>query len=169
MGLFIDHLDEVRRRHDSAVLVVHHTGKGGELERGSSALRAAADTMVSLRPDGAAMKLACEKQKDGPEFRPLRLVLEDDGLSPTLAVGTGGETMAPTELQLLEEVSAAFGTDWVSGSKLRDATGLARTSYYRALQSLIGRGFIEVEAPSRTRKDYRITPDGEAALSQESQ
>ncbi len=63
VGLFIDNVDQVRRRYGAAALVVHHTGKDGKLERGSTALRGAADTLVALRPDDDELKLTCEKQK----------------------------------------------------------------------------------------------------------
>mgnify|MGYP001335360787 CR=1 FL=1 len=48
MGLFMDSCRKVMRELDTAILLVHHTGKAGVAERGSSALRGNADTMIQI-------------------------------------------------------------------------------------------------------------------------
>jgi hypothetical protein len=50
-------------------MVVHHTGKTGETERGSSALRAAADSMIRVSRDGAVVTVRNDKQKDPKKRR----------------------------------------------------------------------------------------------------
>jgi RecA-family ATPase len=51
MGQAISGIDELRCRTSATVLVVHHTRKVGNSERGSSALRGAADVMISCGRD----------------------------------------------------------------------------------------------------------------------
>ena len=82
VGEFVATVQEFQRTiGGAAALIVHHTGKGGQnarvndVERGSSALRGAADTMLLLTKTGDALTLICNKQKDsdkGDEI-PLRV------------------------------------------------------------------------------------------------
>lgn len=85
VGRFIAAVDELRA--GDAALVVHHTGKDGEAERGSSALRAAADLMAKLTRDGLSprLTLTCEKSKDAAEWPPVPLALEPVAGSLVLA------------------------------------------------------------------------------------
>jgi hypothetical protein len=60
----------IRDEFGTTVLLLHHTGKTGELERGSSALRNGSDTMLKMSRDmkkGKLIKLVVDKQKDGGE------------------------------------------------------------------------------------------------------
>jgi hypothetical protein len=73
-GLWVDGADRLRQR-GMAVVALHHTKKNTEFGlqyRGSSALRGAMDTELTLHrdPDGqkGCAKLACSKQKDHEEF-----------------------------------------------------------------------------------------------------
>ena len=56
-----------------AALVVHRTGKDGDRERGSGALRAAADLMVKLERDGLGVTVTCDYLRDAEEWSPLEL------------------------------------------------------------------------------------------------
>jgi len=88
MGLFVDAVARIRVQTGATVLTVHHTGwqKNGGRERGSSAVRAAADTVIlaTTGKDGT-VTLTCKKQKDAAEFDPIVLrpcsVKLDDGES----------------------------------------------------------------------------------------
>ncbi len=163
-------LHQARKYGDykAASLIVHHTGKSGEDERGSSALRGAADTMVALKPGGAGMRFTCEKQKDAAEFKPWDLHLVESGASCAIEVGTDRGTddsqMSPAEVEILAAVPAAFGTDWTSATKVREVSDAPKTSHYRALNRLVQRSFLEVEAPTKTRRIYRVTEAGRTAL-----
>lgn len=58
-----------------AVLLVHHTNKSGNAERGSSALRGAMDAMISVKKvseESTSSKglIQCEKLKDGEAWKP---------------------------------------------------------------------------------------------------
>ena len=53
MGEIVAGIDALRREHNAAVLVIHHTRKDGNSERGSSALRGAADVMIECTNTGA--------------------------------------------------------------------------------------------------------------------
>jgi hypothetical protein len=85
MGGAVESLDLIRRATGAAVLVVHHTTKGTQTERGSSALRGAAHTMISLSNDDGLIALQCDKNRGGQDFDSLYFRLVEAG-SPELAV-----------------------------------------------------------------------------------
>jgi hypothetical protein len=159
VGRFIAAVDELRNSCGAASLTVHHTGKDGDDERGSSALRGAADAMLALKPDGAGAKLECVKQKDAAPFQPWRLHLETVLESCVFRCGTNPTALAPAERQILHEVSAAFGTDYASSMAIREAANVPRSTYFRSLKALADRGYLEADTDGRNAR-YRITPDG---------
>jgi archaellum biogenesis ATPase FlaH len=75
MGRFVDNLNRLQSEMVTGtgivptMLVIHHTGKDGKEERGSIALRGAADVMlkVSMQKDGV-ITIDNEKQKDEKRF-----------------------------------------------------------------------------------------------------
>ena len=168
VGLFIANLDGVARHYGAASLTVHHTGKNGELERGSSALRGASDTMASLKGDGSGLKLRCEKQKEWEPFDAWDLHLAKVGESRVIRPGKPLGRLSDAEHRILETVPSSFGTDWVSPSKVIDISGVPRTSVYRALNSLVDAKYMESRSVGEQRREYRITEAG-IQLSQPSQ
>ncbi len=60
------------------MLVVHHMRKDGDVERGSSSFRGAADTMLlAKRPSkNAPITFSCTKQKDAEEFPDMQFRLK---------------------------------------------------------------------------------------------
>jgi RecA-family ATPase len=77
VGQFIHALDCLRQAADGATaLVIHHTGKRGDDERGSSSLRGAADQMLALTGDiDGTLQLAFDKLKDFEAPNPLKEVV----------------------------------------------------------------------------------------------
>ncbi len=77
MNTFIRNLDSIRTATGAAIMVIHHSGKDLERgERGSSALRGAADTILNLKGKKGLITLECDKQKDGKPFEPIGLTLQ---------------------------------------------------------------------------------------------
>jgi AAA domain len=159
MGRFIASMDEICQRHDALGLAVHHTGKDGEDERGSSSLRGAADAMLALKPDGASVRLSCTKMKDGPEFDDWTLHLETVAKSCVMRSGTNSGALSATERKLIEGTAAGFGTDWVAPSALLGELGIPRNSFFRSLKALVDRGFLEREDEAK-RPRYRVSSEG---------
>lgn len=77
VGQFIEAAALLQRKTGAACLILHHFTKNKPIERGSGALRGAADTLLFLRStqDGP-VELTCEKQKDHVPFQPIRLALK---------------------------------------------------------------------------------------------
>lgn len=67
----IEHAEAIKQRYNCAVLIIHHSAKGSDSERGSTALRGGVDTVIHCRTDMGSVQLSCVKQKDAEEPKPL--------------------------------------------------------------------------------------------------
>jgi RecA-family ATPase len=76
MGEIVAWIESLCREHKAAVLVIHHTRKDGDTERGSSALRGAADVMIMSGTFANVVVLKCSKMKDDEPFRDMEIGLE---------------------------------------------------------------------------------------------
>lgn len=77
MGRFVAGAARFCNAFDAAVIVVHHTRLDGDRERGNTAFRGAAETMLSMQrnKDTGEILLTCNKQKDAEEFDPIDLMM----------------------------------------------------------------------------------------------
>lgn len=141
-------LDGVARRHQAAILLVHHTPKTGAEPRGSSAIRAGVDFMLSIttssdKETGRRVELKIEKQKDseidreGIPIRPRKIVLgtqpngvpittlviqgavEIDGSSPFGAISRKPQILEADYIEYLKR-----GDDAADFEKLTEETEL---------------------------------------------
>jgi DNA-binding transcriptional ArsR family regulator len=163
VGLFIANVDALRQPSGAAALVIHHTGKSGDDERGSSALRGAADMMWSLKPEDASLRLRNEKAKDSEPPDPWLLHLETVAESCVIRLGSNDDALSPHERAILQTLPESFGSDPAPAGKLLKASDVPERSYYRALQSLERRGFVDAQQSGRS-KLYAITDTGRQAL-----
>ncbi len=174
MGLAVAQLDRLRKATGATVLVVHHTGKEGGLERGSGALRGAADTVLKLQLEHHRLVLRCEKQKDGSLGKTLPLELV-----PVLVAGSTScvirEAPAPHddaeswESRATEprgrldakhrEVLVALVRGGMAHGKLQEASRLTPRTFNRKRGELLDRGCIE-----KVEGEYRLTEAGRKVL-----
>jgi hypothetical protein len=91
VGMFVDACRWMQKKTGAAVLLIHHTGKPSEIrprptERGSSALRGAADAMIRLEIKKGIIIVSNDKQKDEEQFEAVSLKLQtvDMGLDETV-------------------------------------------------------------------------------------
>ena len=169
VGLAIAALDRVRRVIGCTVLVVHHTGKNVGIERGSSALRAAADTMLAVAKDGDAITLRCEKQKNAAPFEDVsvRLVPVDlgDGETScvlTLATPKPGD-LSGTRAKALHVLATLFDEDGATFTQWAKAGPFAESTLLRAIHDLHHAGHVEKPPPKTRGGKYRATEAGKAA------
>lgn len=76
--VFLEFISELQSEFKAAVMVVHHTGVSKEAQgraRGSSALRGAVDTEISVVKENKILTLEQKKQKDSEIQEPLQVVL----------------------------------------------------------------------------------------------
>ena len=154
MGRFIAGVDRVRKEMDSTVIIVHHTRLGADRERGSTAFRGAADTMIHVqRPDKhEPIVLSCDKQKDAEEFEDLAVQLK---VVPVTLQGVMDSScvIVADKLEKAEIIRRILIHGALPFTDLRDqakAHGLPPTSLKRTLLGLTQNGKIIKE-----NKEYR--------------
>jgi hypothetical protein len=154
-ALFIDGIDRLRRETGAAVIVIHHSGKGGDAYRGSSSLEGAADTMVRLTSDGNLLKFECTKQKDAENFGRIdalfRQVPECDSRIVELTFGAPPGRVAASTLKAVAALRETFGNEWARMADWRTAAGLPSATFTKAKNGALAAGLVEEDA---TRPRY---------------
>jgi len=161
MGQVIASVDRIRRELGTAVLVVHHTGKQGDSERGSSALRGAVDVMFKLTAEDGALTLENEKQRD-VDLRAkqrLRLVPISDSCTIEPFEGTTPVGLSRQDRQALEALRAISVDGGATYSHWREASELRGGTWQRVYASLVRRNYV-----TKTLSRYAVNADGELAL-----
>lgn len=174
MGEFIFVADQICKQTGATVLLIHHVGKkGGRHERGSSALRGAADTMMFLSKRSTGLTFECTKQKDAVEFKaiPLRLnaVKLEDGKSSCVLVKGEPELKFKKDLLSKTQKTAlmsldGFGDDGATSGEWRNASGLTNETFYRASRQLRELGLVERPGEKSKGEKYTLTPEGRYAV-----
>jgi hypothetical protein len=159
----VTHADRIRKETGATVLFVHHTSKAGEVERGSTALRGAADTMIQVKADDGVVSVICDKQKEAEPFPRLALRLQLVGESCVLSTITGAENRAgelgKNDRAALEALSKGFLAEGASTTAWMEASELKTATFYRARTSLVNKGYVDHDG-----KKYTVSELGRAAL-----
>jgi hypothetical protein len=146
MGRLVDHAEQIIRGIGATVILIYHSGWDGARERGSSALRGAADAMIQVEQGaelghgkGVALDLTCKKMRFGNEFKPFKVVLTPVLVEmkqksvPCAAVGgqialldMPTDAYAPRSdeaLQVLKQFpNGATWTAWMRATKMKKST-----------------------------------------------
>jgi hypothetical protein len=147
MGIVVDNIGRIQRETGACILVVHHTRKDGESERGSNSLRGAMDAMLLVTGDDSGLSFECNKQKDGQQVDPIRLRLDPEGDSCVLVAAihawqSGTATMSGGERTALESLSSSFLAEGATASEWQTASGLPQRTFYRVRTLLVTRGYV---------------------------
>ena len=178
MGRWVDAATALQQQTGASLLAIHHEGKNASQgPRGSTALTAAADTVLRLQTDThKRLTLSCMKQKDDDPFTTMSLRLEPvvlDGEpgapSQSSCILVSAESpqaarLRPSHLQY-QTLAALAGCDddVVASTKWRQATTIVSSRTFQNHKTwLIDHGFVE--AISGQRNHYRLTPQGRALL-----
>lgn len=170
MGLFVSACDRIRSELQTAVLVVHHAGKsssGTGGERGSSALRGAADSMIEVVDEDSRIKIVCSKLKDRKHFDPYYLQRVEVTLEPGVTscvlladkmVEPSKDDMTSNQRIILENLfDNPLYDRGAKYSQLKTATGLGDSSLNNALKTLARRNLIR---KTGQYEPYVLTPEG---------
>jgi hypothetical protein len=169
-GDFIAFMAELRILTGATILLVHHSGKNIDLgERGSSALRGAADTVILFQNTKLSLLLSCKKQRVAEPFPDLSLALdaiEVDGEDSSCVVVEHTVEMPLHEgalkaLRVLREAGdeGATATDWQKATELKEAT------FHRIRGVLEKRGYVTRPHEKTKGERYTVTEEGRRALS----
>ena len=167
MGVFVANADKIRTHFNCAVIVVHHTGKkqgNSFAERGSSALRGAADTMLLMDKNKNGTYIKCEKQKDSEPFENIPVALKEvnfpNNSNSCVLVKADSESELEDKLDKeKEKILTALlqaGDDGLRSKRLIGITGIPESSYHRHREYLVIHGFIA----SNGQNYYTLTAKG---------
>jgi len=168
MGMLVAGAGTFQRELGAAVLLVHHTPRNGEWERGNTALGDQSDTEFTVSKEGMAVTVKCHKQRDREHFKPLRFRLT----SVATPVGdslvlepAGGEDDAETLnaeqracLAVLAQLGPATAATWEKACPKQGST------FYRYREL-----FVEREYVTKEGREYAITDSGRRSVNSHSQ
>jgi hypothetical protein len=152
------YLRELQRRHDVAVLVVHHAKKGGggvragQALRGSSEFHAWGDSNLYLRRDGDDLSLSVE-HRAAPSMPPITIELAQRGTALALEVVDRRDPATPPPSSLDERITATLaGADAaLPFAELRACCRVRATTLYERLAVL-----AETSRVVKTDDGYRL-------------
>ena len=152
------YLRELQRRHDVAVLVVHHAKKGGGGVRagqalcGSSEFHAWGDSNLYLRRDGDDLSLSVE-HRAAPSMTPITIELAQRGTALALEVIDRRDPATPPPSSLDERITATLaGADAaLPFAELRACCRVRATTLYERLAVLADTGRVV-----KTEDGYRL-------------
>ena len=152
------YLRELQRRHDVAVLVVHHAKKGGggvragQALRGSSEFHAWGDSNLYLRRDGDDLSLSVE-HRAAPSMPPITIELAQRGTALALEVVDRRDPATPPPSSLDERITATLaGADAaLPFAELRACCPVRATTLYERLAVLADTGRVV-----KTEDGYRL-------------
>lgn len=176
MNHFIANCDLLKSQERS-VMIIHHTGHSGDRARGNSAFYAALDGEMSLKKTGNDMTLSCTKMKDAPDFDDLNFLLMPYDLNVDgtefqscylQEVARSERTPRLSNNQKLALETLISGTkdnvpqrslhleDWRRLFYARhtgDNEDTKKKAFYRARESLVDKGFVEVSGKYYSVRD----------------
>jgi hypothetical protein len=170
MGTAIAACDRLRTALDCAVLLIHHTRRDGANERGSTALRGAADTMLAVTVADDVVTLACDKQRDAAPFDSLRLRLLEVGSSVVLVLSDASSqpgrltSRARVMLVALVELCDAYKpptfTQWLAAVDCPKGT-FPKSTFLACLKTLKAGDWVTQQPGKRT---FIATDKGRTAV-----
>lgn len=132
-----------------AVLFIHHMDKSNKTERGSSAIRANADVMLSLIDTDDVITMKVEKIRDGVEVAPMTFKLVEVPAAGACAIRLASDVHQTGDLSkaqhaMLEALWNTFG-ETASATRaewLALVPTLKERTAYHAISRLQSRGFV---------------------------
>jgi len=171
MGQLVAGADRIREAIGATVMLLHHTPRGEERERGSAALRAATDTLIVVSVNRDVVTVAAKRQKDIDEGAPLlfckHIVELEDGRTSCVLVPTTaqrqqalvGPAEPPRSIRTLLDALSVNFPNRVRLAELRGTTGLKDRTFYDALAKAQKLKFVEKHSGN-----YRLTLLGRERL-----
>lgn len=147
MGLFIVGADRIRKELQCAVLLVHHSNKSGESERGSTALRGAVDVLLFLKmADDGSLKLSCEKMKDSAPFGTIELKLKSHldsvVLTGVTAMAVRSEDLAPSEQDTLRTLAVTAPSEGLAATRWLEVAEKKERTFWNHRKRLEDFGYV---------------------------
>lgn len=140
MGLAVRNSALIQRSLNSAIAWIHHTNRADRGERGSGAIRGAADAMIELAANGDnVIRVSCSKLKDDEPWVTEEMKFLPVDLSGVLIPNNSLDTskLSATEVQILEFLSLdVFETSGAKAGQIINALNISERNIYRLLSHL---------------------------------
>lgn len=169
MGMYIKTCKRLIAELDCSVLLLHHTNKGGQAERGSSALRGACDMMIRLSLVDDIIFKECSKSKDSKPFEtqayhliPTIVEINNKPEESAILLITDKVAKSPiieltsNQRKVLETLAMPVFAEGADMPDLVESSGLPRGSLYRIISRLMSDNLIRQVKRSR----YVLTKEG---------
>lgn len=156
MTAAISSAQRIRHELGVTVIIVHHTNASGSRERGHSAMRGAADTMISLTPVDDVYHLECSKQRNGPPFDPIELKLTPiEGGGVVLRLNADvlpNPHLTTLQAKALDALREAAGADGITKAAWRTICGdMNERAFYKVAKVLEERKCVSKVGTSHYR------------------
>lgn len=165
-GLAIHHCAMLQRALETSVALVHHTNRAERGERGSGAIRGAADAMIEIAPAGdGSIKVSCSKLKDDEPWEPYELhfrTVGNSGLLLPFDEADRANRLSPPEKQILEFLLLeVFESAGATSKQIMGALNLSERTIYKLLSNLKHQLLIFQGSKG---DPYVLTPLGKATI-----
>lgn len=153
MGVLVNNLDTLRRITGACVLLVHHTTRGTDHGRGSTAIEGGVQTELVMTPGKkGTVKLKTEKQKDIEEPEPIELHAVAVEGTTSMVLDSADLGVDPLDLPAPERVNAS--------SPIHER--LARVIFEAFNHGTTGCTKAEARAAMQADNDLKIVGDSRA-------
>lgn len=139
MGLAVRNSAIIQRGLQTAIIWIHHTNRAERGERGSGAIRGAADAMIEIAANGdSVVRVSCSKLKDDEPWVTEELRFHPVGESGVLIQNYGdADKFSAIEIQILEFLSLdVFETAGAQARQIINALNISERHIYRMLSHL---------------------------------
>jgi len=166
-GMAIQNCAKMQRGLDCGVTLVHHSNKAERGERGSSAMRGAADAMIEMTEADGIIRVMCSKAKDGQpwetELYRFLPVLESGVMLPAEVVPESSE-LTKNGLRILEFLNLpVFDPYGATAKQISEALNIPSTSLFRILSKLKSDSHLY---QAQKGDPYHITDFGKTMLNE---
>jgi hypothetical protein len=149
VGMAIHGCTRLQRELSTAISLIHHSNRADRGERGSGALRGAADTMIEVVSGGDGLiRVSCSKSKDTELWETENLMFHQVDRSgvllPAAEVLTVSLQLTPIEKQIVEFLGlSVFETIGAQVQQVVNALNISERHVYRLLSGLKNRGIAQ--------------------------
>lgn len=149
VGMAVNGCSSLQRLFGAAVTVVHHANKADRGERGSGALRGAADTMIEVTSGGDGLiRASCSKTKDAEPWETENLMFHQIDRSGVLIPASNSLLISlkltPVEKQIMEFLGlSVFDSIGAQVQQVVNALNVSERHVYRLLSGLKNRGLAQ--------------------------
>lgn len=149
VGMAVNGCSSLQRTFNAAVTVVHHANKADRGERGSGALRGAADTMIEVTAGGDGLiRASCSKTKDAEPWETESLMFHQVDRSGVLIPASNSLLVSlkltPVEKQIMEFLGlSVFDSIGAQVQQVVNALNVSERHVYRLLSGLKNKGLAQ--------------------------